>query len=187
VFAVEPNPYAFKVLLANASLNPAKTNIHPLMFAAMPEDGTFEFEYSDSGYCNGGLHAGINRWQHAHFFKLQVTGRNLVRYLRREYPEDWRRIRFIKTDTEGSDRQVIASLRELLIANRPYIKVEIYRHLPEAERMAFYRDLRDLGYRVHRFGHDEEFVGPELTGNDLMNWRHFDVFAIPEGGARQSR
>ena len=61
VFALEPNPYVFKVLAINAGLNPSSTHIVPLMFAAMPEDGEFEFEYSDPGYCNGGLHQGISR------------------------------------------------------------------------------------------------------------------------------
>src|SRR5712691_5456894 len=36
VFALEPNPYVFKVLAATAALNPAKTRIVPLMFAATP-------------------------------------------------------------------------------------------------------------------------------------------------------
>src|SRR5207253_11454294 len=52
VFALEPNPYVFKVLAANAALNPGKANVSALMFAAMPADGQFEFEYSDAGYCN---------------------------------------------------------------------------------------------------------------------------------------
>jgi len=44
VFALEPNPYVFKVLALNATLNPQTTRIVPLMFAAMPGDGEFEFE-----------------------------------------------------------------------------------------------------------------------------------------------
>src|SRR6185295_7687850 len=73
VFALGPNPYVFKVLEKNAGLNPSATHIVPLMFAAMPEDGEFEFEYSDEGYCNGGFHQGISRWTHGHFSKLRVT------------------------------------------------------------------------------------------------------------------
>ena len=73
VFALEPNPYVFKVLAVNAGLNPARTHIVPLMFAAMPEDGEFEFEYSDSGYCNGGFHEGISRWTHGHFSPLPAV------------------------------------------------------------------------------------------------------------------
>src|SRR5438270_7754267 len=114
VFALEPNPYVFKVLVANAGLNKDKTRIIPLNFAATPEDGSFEFEYSDPGFCNGGRHEGISAWQHTHFFKLPVTGKNLLNYLKREHPAELSRVRFIKIDTEGFDRQVAASIRELL-------------------------------------------------------------------------
>src|SRR5215212_8498167 len=50
VFALEPNPYAFKILQANSTLNREKTRIVPLMFAATQEDGEYEFEYSDAGF-----------------------------------------------------------------------------------------------------------------------------------------
>ena len=76
VFALEPNPYVFKVLAVNAMLNPLSTRIVPLMFAAMPADGEFEFEYSDAGYCNGGFHQGLSPWKHGHFSTLRVEGRN---------------------------------------------------------------------------------------------------------------
>src|SRR6185295_1168111 len=95
VLALEPNPYVFKVLAVNAGLNPASTHIVPLMFAAMPEDGEFEFEYSDSGYCNGGFHQGISRWTHGHFSKLRVAGRNLPVYLRAHAPDALPKLRYV--------------------------------------------------------------------------------------------
>jgi len=180
VFALEPNPYVFKVLLANAALNKKKTNIYPLMFAATPEDGEFEFEYSDPGFCNGGFHDGVDAATHSHFFKLRVVGRDLVAYLEREYPELLSKVDYIKVDTEGFDRSVVNSLRELLVRNTPYLKSEIYRHMPQEQREGYYRDLRDLGYRVHRFNDDEDYLGEELSGADLMKWEHFDVFAVHE-------
>jgi FkbM family methyltransferase len=180
VYALEPNPYVFKVLAANAALNATKTRIVPLMFAATPEDGEFEFEYSDSGYCNGGLHEGIPRWQHGHFCRLAVEGRNLDAYLRREAPESWRKIRYIKIDTEGLDRAVVASIADLIAATRPYIKAEMYQHLSSEQRLAFYDDLCRLGYRVFKCENDRVYRGPELGPGDLWRWNHFDVFAVPE-------
>ena len=61
VFALEPNSYVYPVLAKNAALNPDKTHILPLPFAATPEDAELVFQYSDSGYCNGGRFAGISR------------------------------------------------------------------------------------------------------------------------------
>lgn len=187
VLALEPNPYVFKVLEANAGLNPGKTNIRPLMFAATASDGVFEFEYSDPGFCNGGLHPGLSAWKHGHFFKLQVQGRNLVNHLKRECPAALRRLRYIKVDTEGYDRAVVASLGELLRTNRPYLRTEIYKHLPAAERRGFYADLCRLGYRVHKYEDDAHPVGPALHEADLTRWSHFDLFAIPEELAVESR
>lgn len=180
VYALEPNPYVYKVLAVNAALNPAQTRIVPLMFAAMPSDGPVEFEYSDEGYCNGGLHRGISRWSHGHFHRLSVEGRNLMEYLRVEAPGDVARVRFLKIDTEGFDRVVVQSLHPLIAAARPYIKTEIYRHLPAGERRAYAVDLTALGYRLFKCEDDAGYRGRPLTADDLMRWKHFDVFAVPE-------
>jgi FkbM family methyltransferase len=180
VFALEPNPYVFKVLELNASLNPASTRIVPLMFAAMPADGEFDFEYSDEGYCNGGFHQSIGAWRHGHFSKLRVQGRNLLEYLRAEYPETLPKVRFIKIDTEGFDRTVVRTLAPLLKTSRPFVKTEIYKHLPAEERAAYFDDLRALGYLCFKCG-DVEYQGEALRSRgDLSKWRHFDVFAVPE-------
>jgi FkbM family methyltransferase len=179
VFALEPNPYVFKVLALNATLNPQKTRIVPLMFAAMPSDGEFEFEYSDEGYCNGGFHQSISRWKHGHFMKLRVEGRNLPAYLRSAAAADLPRLRYIKIDTEGFDREVVRSLVDLLKIHRPYIKSEIYKHLPSSERRGYFDDLRALGYRVFKC-EEEVYQGEELQKpDDLSRWRHFDIFAVP--------
>jgi FkbM family methyltransferase len=179
VIALEPNPHVYKVLVANAGLNRQKTNIHPHMFAAMPEDGEVEFEYSDSGFCNGGLHKDISHWRHAHFFKLKVQGRNLVAFLEREYPDVVSRIRYIKIDAEGYDPDVALSLRGLLEKNRPFMKTEIYKHLPTERRAAYFRNLHDLGYRLYKWQSDEDYQGRLLSEKDVDNWRHYDIFAIP--------
>ena len=154
VFALEPNPYAFTVLAANATLNPDKARVMPLRFAATDADGQFDFEYSDAGYCNGGLHDGVARWKHGHFHRLRVDGRNLADYLRVHAPDSVSRIRYIKIDTEGHDRAVVRTLSGLIQVARPFIKTEIYQHLSDEERDAYQADLLALDYRLFRFGGD---------------------------------
>ena len=186
VFALEPNRYAFKVLEVNARLNPAKANIVPLMFAAMPEDGEYEFHYQDAGFANGGLIAGVSPWRHGSFFKQKVQGRNLLAYLRAEHAADLPRVRFVKIDTEGDDHAVARSIRDLLVANRPYIKTELYTHRTAEERAAYYRWLRELGYRLYRTNEvsgalgEEEYAAEPLAETDLMRWKHLDMFAVPD-------
>ena len=179
VFALEPNPYVFKILVLNSTLNPLTTRIVPLMFAAMPSDGEFEFEYSDAGYCNGGFHQGLSAWKHGHFSTLRVEGRNLAEYLRQHEAPDLARLRYIKIDTEGFDRAVARSLADILRTERPYLKTEIYKHLPDLERAGYHADLRQLGYRVFKC-EESEYRGEELGPGDLSRWKHFDIFAVPE-------
>lgn len=179
VFALEPNPYVFEVLDLNATLNPTKCHIVPLMFAAMPYDGLFDFDYSDSGYCNGGYHPSLSRWTHGEFLKLRVEGRDLVKHLRRTAESELARLRYIKIDTEGFDRAVAGSLNELLKSARPYLKSEIYKHMPNNERAGYYADLRSLGYRIFKC-EESSYRGEELGPDDLTRWRHFDIFAVPE-------
>jgi FkbM family methyltransferase len=179
VFALEPNPHVFKVLAANAGLNQGKMRIFPLMFAATEEDGEYEFEYSDPGFSNGGLHQGISPWRHGHFFKLKVQGRNLAHFLEREYPREMAKIRYIKIDAEGYDHAVVKSLRKLIVSNKPYIRTEIYKHLSLEARRAYFRELLELGYRLYKFEDEKHYQGMALQESMLMDWEHFDIFAVP--------
>jgi hypothetical protein len=89
-------------------------------------------------------------------------------------------LRLIKIDTEGFDREIARSLVDLVKIHRPYIKSEIYKHLPAAERAGYFDDLRRLGYRVFK-SEDSVYRGDELRRpDDLTRWRHFDIFAVPE-------
>ena len=180
VFALEPNRYAYPVLEANARLNPERTRIVPLAVAATPDDGDFEFRYQDAGFANGGLISGISPWRHGSFYKQRVRGVNLLTYLRAHHAAELGRLRFIKIDTEGDDHAVARSMDDLLAANRPYIKTEFYTHRTEAERVDYFRWLRDRGYRLYKTRGEEEYAAEPLTDRDLMRWKHLDVFAVPE-------
>lgn len=182
VFALEPNRFAYKTLAANAELNPDKTRIVPLMFAATPEDGEFEFKYQDKGFCNGGQLSGMNPWRHGTFFPLRVQGRNLFDYLKRHHPAEAGKVRYVKIDTEGEDRVVAESLLELIRANRPYIKTEMYTHRTDEERRGYFRWLRDLGYEMYKTDGEENYTGRRLGEDDLMRWKSYDVFCVPERG-----
>lgn len=178
VFALEPNPFVFKVLARNAALNPERATIVPLNVAATPRDGTFEFRYSDSGYCNGGLFDHASAWSHGHFARLRVEGRHLPTLLAAHPKFDATRLRYVKVDTEGFDRSVIASMAELLRTAHPSIKAEVHKSVPEAERAGFYDDLRELGYRVFKCEGDD-FRSVELSRGDMGRWKHYDIFAMP--------
>jgi FkbM family methyltransferase len=181
VLALEPNPYVFPVLQRNAELNPAKTTIIPLPFAATPEDGEYEFEYGDAGFCNGGLHENVSRWKHGLAFKLKVTGRNLAAYLAAEYPQLLPRIRYIKVDAEGYDLTVLLSLSDVITQYRPFIRAEVYKWTTRSQRERMIQFLTAAGYAVWRVEDESNYCGETVTADRVMEWAHYDIFAMPQG------
>lgn len=179
VIALEPNSYVFETLKANSMLNMDKYNILPLCFAATPEDSEMVFEYSDPGFCNGGFHENISKWQHGHSFKLKVEGKNLVNYLQLKQENLIDRIRYIKIDAEGFDLTILKSLNYLVEKNRPFIRVEVFKKSNVEYRVNLFQYLKEKGYTIYKFIDSENYVGEELTVNDMMKYLHFDMFAIP--------
>jgi FkbM family methyltransferase len=185
VLALEPNPYAFPVLERNSTLNPDKTHILPLRVAAMRAPGRYEFQYGEAGFCNGGYHEGMSRWLHGSAFKVQVEGMNVQDYLVREHPELIPRLRFIKVDAEGFDLAVLETLEELIRRQRPFLQVEVFtlrKSLP-GYRRKLYDFLVGHGYELHRIEGGERFLGEAVTPDNLMTWKHYDMFCIPAGKA----
>lgn len=179
VLALEPNSYVFPVLARNAELNPEKTHIIALPFAATPEDAELVFQYSDAGYCNGGQFDRISRWSHGHAFELRVQGKNLLTFLRASYPELIPKIRYIKIDTEGNDEAVIHSVAELLARYKPFLRIEMYRKLADEQRQSLYQSVRKLGYELHRIVSEDNYRGDLIRDSDLSRWKHFDALCVP--------
>lgn len=180
VLALEPNPYVYAILKKNSELNTAKGRIVPLNFAATAEPGEFFFEYSDPGFCNGGLHQGISKWRHAHAFKVKVKGDHLPTYLQQHHPELVSKIRFIKTDAEGYDLEILKTLRDLLASHKPFVRTEVYRFLAPEKREALHDFYTALGYDVRLLESDVYDVGPSLKRTDMTAREHFDIFAVPQ-------
>ncbi|MFN8177812.1 MAG: FkbM family methyltransferase [bacterium] len=188
VFALEPNRFVFPVLEKNAQLNPGRTAIVPLMFAATEHDGRRDFDYSDPGFCNGGCHEGQSLWRHAHAFRQSVEGKNLPSYLGRHHAEWLSKIRYIKVDAEGNDLAVLKTLEGLLVRCRPYVKAEVYKHTTRAQREELLEFLRGHRFAVHRVESESRYRGERVDAAGVMRWRHFDVFCVPEelGAAAES-
>lgn len=178
VFALEPNRYVFPVLAENARINAEHGNIVPLNFAAAESDGKLVFEYSDEGFCNGGLHKGIGVMQHGHVFKLEVVGKNLIDFLSSSHREIIPRIRFIKTDCEGYDLYVIKSLLPLIAENKPFLKIEIHKNTSRDYRAEMFSLLTDQGYEIYLLASDSQMKGERLKPDGMHDRQHFDIFCI---------
>ncbi|MFH1160761.1 MAG: FkbM family methyltransferase, partial [bacterium] len=60
--AFDPNPYVYKILEKNASLNPEKTHIIPYCFAISGQDEEFFFISSEASFANGGISLTQDSW-----------------------------------------------------------------------------------------------------------------------------
>jgi len=180
VFGFEPNPYVFKILSANASLNRAVLNIIAMPYAAMEDDAEVEFSYGDPGFCNGGAVGAVKPWKMRSFFKIKVAGRNIQRLLSKEYPQALSRLAHIKIDTEGHDFAVFRSLLPLINESKPSIRSEIHRFMPIQERREYLRALNDAGYEAFVGLPDgsADIIGERVTDQTLVDGRHFDVLAF---------
>ena len=180
-FALEPNPHVYKVLEENSTLNPNRTNIIPLNFAATETNGTFVFHYSDASYCNGGFLSRIQDQKHKHNYPLEVEGKNLEQFLRENYNELLQKLAYIKIDTEGYDKEVIQSIAGILLEFRPVMVTECLKRLAPTERHALYDTIKNVRYISYRYVEDSYALrGEQIERNDMMNWKKFDLLVIPE-------
>jgi FkbM family methyltransferase len=179
VIACEPNPYVFKVLEANAALNPGRTSIAPLNFAATEHDGTYTFHYWDASFGNGGNLTRLHNQRHGHRYPLEVEGRNLECYLRAHFKQRLAQLSFIKTDAEGYDKDVLRSMRGLLAEFRPVVVCEVHKKLDDDERAELYGVLAHEGYTMFRYRGGVDPVGEVVRAADMNRWPGFDLVAIP--------
>jgi FkbM family methyltransferase len=179
VLALEPNPYVYPVLERNAALNPTRTVIVPLPFAATARAGPVSFDYSDAGFCNGGRHEGISRWRHAHAFSVRVRGENLQAYLAAHHADLVPRLRYIKVDAEGHDLTILESLAGIIATVRPFVRAEVYRHTAAVGRQRLHAFMSGHGYDVHRVGGETCYRGDQLAAADMTREPQFDIFCVP--------
>jgi FkbM family methyltransferase len=180
VIAVEPNPHVFRVLEENARLNPDKTRIAPLNFAATTSDGEYTFHYWDASFGNGGNLSQLRSRRHGHRYPLRVQGRNLETYLREHFADRLARLSYLKTDAEGYDKDVLRSLAGVLREYRPVVVSEVHRKLDAGERDELVAVLRGAGYRVFRFAGGSRPVGEPMSLDDVRRASRLDVVALPE-------
>jgi FkbM family methyltransferase len=177
--AIEPNPYVYKILEENVKLNSAKTNIVPFCIAATETDGSFTFQYSDAAFCNGGYLASIENQRHRHNFPLEVEGRNVEALLRGQFADKLARLSYIKIDTEGYDKAVIRSIMGILKEFRPVIVAEVLKKLSADERFELYDLLQEAGYEPYLHADSGPFKGQHIARDQMSDWAHFDILAIP--------
>ena len=154
VLAFEPNPKTFESLQQKAKDNPL-FNIIPYNYACTKEKGKFTFNYSDPSFgtgMNGGFFDSLklgDQIKQFHNHQIEVNGVNILEFLNENHSNELDKIKFIKTDTEGFDKEVLKTLSPLIKKNRPVLMVEAFVNLTEEEMEDYYNTLKSFDYEIY--------------------------------------
>jgi FkbM family methyltransferase len=154
VLAFEPNPKTFESLKYKADNNPL-FNIIPYNYACTKEKGKFTFNYSDPRFgtgMNGGFFDSLDlgdQIKQFHGYQLEVEGINVLEFLNENHSNELDKIKFIKTDTEGFDKEVLKTLSPLIKKNKPVLMVEAFRDLTQEEILDFWNVLKSFDYEIY--------------------------------------
>ena len=154
VLAFEPNPKTYEVLVQNSKDNP-DYNIIPYNHAATLETKNYTFYYSDPEVHGNGMNGGnfdaIDRKDEAkqfHSTPVEISGVNVYNFLLENYENELDKIKFIKTDTEGYDKEVLKTLAPLINRNKPVLMVEAFIGLTKDEIKDYYDVLKSFEYEI---------------------------------------
>ena len=154
VLAFEPNPKTFESLQQKAKDNPL-FNIIPYNYACTKEKGKFTFNYSDPSFgtgMNGGFFDSLklgDQIKQFHNHQIEINGVNILEFLNENHSNELDKIKFIKTDTEGFDKEVLKTLSPLIKKNRPVLMVEAFVNLTEEEMEDYYNTLKSFDYEIY--------------------------------------
>lgn len=181
IIGFDPNPYVFDILSENIKLNPDKTNIAAFNFAISDQDDEFYYHSSEASFNNGGI-SKEKKSKHGKFsLSTKIKGVNLEGFLEKNYPGFIDKLKLVKIDTEGYDKEIIKSISNLLSRFKPYVITECFNDNTAEERFEQFNLLDQLGYSLYYFADFDvtSEVVQIMTKKDMLKWKHFDLYAIP--------
>jgi len=177
----DPNPYVFKILEKNATLNAGKMNIVPFRCAISDKEDEFYFISSEASFGNGGI-SKTKESKHGKFiYPEKIKGVNLRTFLEEKFSEWIDKLSFIKIDAEGYDKEIIKSISDLLVKYKPTIIAESFGKSSNAEKMELYEVLAKVGYDIYYFENFSTDTKIEKLANkeDMTKWKHtINIYAI---------
>jgi len=179
----DPNPYVFKILQKNASLNPGRINLVPVPNAISADGEEFYFISSEASFANGGISPTKDSKHGKFVFPEKIKGVNLKNFLTQNYGQWLNRFSLIKVDTEGYDKEIIKSASDLLSQYKPVIIAESFGKATDEAKLELYDVIERLGYDIFYF---EDFrieakVEKMTSRTDMTKWKNtINVYATPK-------
>lgn len=184
----EPNPFVYKILEINATLNKEKQNIIPLPYAITVKEEEFYYISSEASFANGGISPTKNSIHGKFIFPEKIKGVNLQELLEQKYKDKLKNLSFIKIDTEGYDKEIIKSISGLIEKYKPVIVAEIFKYSTPAEKVELYNVINQHEYEIFCF---EDFnINAKIIklekSNDITNWKKtINIYGVPINPSRQ--
>jgi FkbM family methyltransferase len=155
VISFEPNPKTFSVLKQHSELNP-KLNIVPFNYAVTKETKPYTFYYSDPNVFGNGMNGGNfnevklgDQIKQFHNYPVEVNGVNIYDFLLKNFKDELHKIKFIKIDTEGYDKEVLKILSPLIKQNKPLLMVESFKSSTKEEILDYFNTIKSLDYNIY--------------------------------------
>jgi FkbM family methyltransferase len=182
--AFEPNPYVFKILEKNVSLNKGKQNIVALPFAISVKEEEFYYISSEASFGNGGISPTKESMHGKFIFKDKIKGINLEELLDLKYQEQINNLTFIKIDTEGYDKEIIKSISGLITRYKPVIVAESFKYSTDAQKTELFEVISRHDYDIYYF--DDFTIKAKVLkldqSSDLVKWKQtINIYAVPRG------
>lgn len=178
----DPNPYVYKILEKNASLNKEKQNIVPLLYAISEKEEEFYYISSEASFANGGISPTTNSIHGKFVYPDKIKGVNLLAFLEKNYPDNLEKFSFIKIDTEGYDKEIIKSIPELIQKYKPTIVAESFGKSAPEDKIELYSVIANHGYEIFYF---EDFdINAKVikleNSHDITRWKEtINIYAVP--------
>src|ERR1035437_5746061 len=178
----DPNPYVYRILEINASLNKEKQNIVPLLYAITVKDEDFYYVSSEVSFSNGAISPTKNSVHGKFIFPEKIKGINLLALLEKEYSEKLKTFFFIKIDTEDYDKEIIKSIFGLIEKYKPTIVAESFGDNIAEEKVELYNVINQHGYEIFYF---EDFdINARIikleNSDEITNWKKtINIYAVP--------
>lgn len=180
----DPNPYVYRILEINASLNREKQNIVPLLYAITVKDEDFYYVSSEASFSNGAISPTKNSVHGKFIFPGKIKGINLLALLEQEYNEKLKKFTFIKIDTEGYDKEIIKSISGLIEKYKPTIVAESFGDNTPEEKVELYNVINQHGYEIFYFADFDINARVVKLENsyEITNWKKtINIYAVPRG------
>lgn len=178
----DPNPYVYKVLVKNASLNKGKMNLVPCPYAITVEEEEFYFISSEASFSNGGISPTKDSSHGKFIYPEKIKGVNLKKFLEENYKDRLEKISFIKIDTEGYDKEIIKSVSDLISKYKPVLVAESFGKSSDEAKMELFEVIDQHGYNIFYF-EDFDSEAEEVKINskeEMINWKGtINIYAVP--------